>query len=248
MAQRRKKATFEIALAGISAALALICLVLYYYVPVAKLSFLALASLALTLPLAVRSVRGSALAYLAAGGLAIAATTPLAVVPYAFLFGWQPVVMGFCKRYLPRRPYISLPLKAALFNAGLYGVYALYGLGDTVQRVLQRLSWQPAYWAIALVGTVLWLGYDYLIDYLQRWIERRAAKVIAKYLPDEGQDHDDGTPNARIDSATVSTDGQGDAAGPTPNDAAPDKEDPFGPDGGKNEGGVPPKEDTDGRG
>ena len=219
MAQKKQR-TFEIALSGISAALALLCLVLYYYVPVGQLSFLALSSLALTLPLMAKSVRGSALAYLAAGGLAVAATGPLAVVPFAFLFGWQPVVMGWCQRYLPRKPYITLPIKAALFNAGLYGVYALYGLGDTINRVLARLAWRPAYWAIALIGTAIWIGYDYLIAYLQRWIQRRAAKVIAKYLP----------PDPKGDVAIES-----------------DPFDPTTPNNGQNEGDVPHKNDADDR-
>lgn len=181
---RRKRLTFEIALAGISTALSLVCTVLYYYVPLAKLSFLALSAVALILPLCVDSVRGAALAYLAASGLSIAVMGPIPALPFVFLFGWQPVVMGACLRFLPRKPYVSLPIKAALFNAGLYGVYTLYGLGQTFGNALQRIGAESVpYWAVALVGTVLWLLYDYAMVWVWRWLDRRLDKVTAKYRP-----------------------------------------------------------------
>ena len=180
---KRKALAFEIALAGVSTALALICTVLYYYVPLAKISFLAMAGVALMLPLTVDKPRSAALAYMAAGGLSIAVMGPIAALPFILLFGWQPVVMGLCTRYLGRRIYISIPLKAVLFNAGLYGTYTLYGLGDTINNALLRIGWQPAYWIVALVGTALWIGYDYLMQWVYRWLERRLDKVTAKYKP-----------------------------------------------------------------
>ena len=182
MMNRRKNLSFEIALSGIATALSLICTVLYYYSPVAKLSFLALSAVALLLPLTVGNPRGAALSYVATSGLTIAIVGPVAALPYAFIFGWQPVVMGVCTRYLKRKFYISIPLKAALFNAGLYGTYALYGLGDSIENALAKLNWAPAYWVVAIVATVLFLGYDYLMQWVFRWIDRRMKKVTAKYV------------------------------------------------------------------
>jgi len=178
---RQKRIAFELALAGIATALALISLVLYYFSPFAKISFLALSAVALLLPLTADKVRSSALAYVACGGLAIAIMGPLAALPFIFIFGWQPVLLGVCDRYLKGKWYISLPLKAALFNAGLYGTYTLYGLGDTVTNALSRLGWAPAYWIIALLATALFLLYDYAMEWVYRWLYRRLDKVTAKY-------------------------------------------------------------------
>lgn len=180
---RRKRLTFEIALAGISTALALVCTVLYFYVPLAKISFLALSAVALMLPLTVDSCRASALAYAAASGLSIAVMGPVAALPFIFLFGWQPVVMGVCTLYLGGKWYIGIPLKAILFNAGLYGTYALFGLGQTFGNAFERLGWTPAYWVIAIVGTALWLLYDYCMQWVYKWMARRLEKVTAKYMP-----------------------------------------------------------------
>jgi len=179
---KRKALTYEIAIAGIGTALSLLGIVLYYYVPWAKISFLALAGVALQLPLLVQSRRGCLLAYVATGGLAIAIIGPVAALPYVFLFGWQPVVMGYCLRYKAKL-YISLPLKGVLALLGAYGTFALYGLGETGTNVLARLGWSPSLWVLALIVAVLWLGYDYLMQWVLRYLDRRLAKVIAKYKP-----------------------------------------------------------------
>ena len=207
MMLKRKSLTLEIALSGISAALALICTVLYYYLPVAKLSCLVLSAVALTLPLCVNKVRGCALAYVAAGGLSLLILSPVAVVPYALLFGWQPVVMGFCKRYLPRKPYLTIPLKVLLFNAGMYGVFALYGLGDTLDNILSRFALSPAYWVIALVGSVLWVGYDYLMQWVWRWIAKRLKPVTAKYGEMKEEPTEQGSDEG-VESDPFGTDGE----------------------------------------
>ena len=36
---------------------------------------------------------------------------------------------------------------------------------------------------IALIGTALWIGYDYMMQWVYRWLERRLAAVTAKYKP-----------------------------------------------------------------
>jgi hypothetical protein len=178
---KRKSLTFELTLSGISTALALICAVLYYYSPLGKLSFLALAAVALMLPLTCNHVRGALLAYAATSGLTIAIITPVPALPFIFLFGWQASVMGICDRYLKGKPYIALPIKAALFNAGLYGTVALYGIGDSVGNVLNKLNIAPRYWLIAIVGTVLYVIYDYCMQWIFKWLSRRLDKVTAKY-------------------------------------------------------------------
>lgn len=191
---RQKRIAFELALAGIATALALISLVLYYYSPLAKISFLALSAVALMLPLTTDKVRSSALAYVAAGGLAIAVMGPIHALPFIFIFGWQPVVMGACETYLKGKWYFAIPIKAVLFNAGLFGTYALYGLGDTLTNALSRIGWSPAYWLIALIGTAIFLLYDYLMTWVFRWLCRRLSKVTAKYL-DAPPKRPDGTQN-----------------------------------------------------
>lgn len=198
----KRKSTFIITLSGISAALALVFIVLSFYSPVAKLSFVVLAEVCLLLPLCVRSVWGTLFAYLAAGAIGIACTSPLGVVPFALLFGIHAVLLGIGNRYLPRRWYISLPIKIIVFNAGLYGVFTLYGLGTTINNLFNALSIQPAYWAIALVGSVLWVAYDFLLQYVLRWLMRRLRKITVRYVPNATADANQPAPQNTTTTAT----------------------------------------------
>ena len=185
--KKRRRLVFVIALAGISAALSLVGLVLSYYVPVGGLGWLVLAELALLLPLGVHSLYGCVMAFVAAGAIGIAVTSPVAVVPYVFLFGLHAVLVGISQRYLPKAWYITIPVKVVLFNLGLWGTISLFGMGDTLTAILYRMGWDFHYWLLAVVGSILWVGYDLLLGLVQGWIYRRLKPVLTKYDLDEGQ-------------------------------------------------------------
>ncbi len=179
--KKRRRLTFAIALSGVSAALALVGLVLSYYVPVGHLGWLVLTEIALLLPLGIHSTYGCVMAFLAAGALGIAATSPLAVVPYAFIFGLHAVLTGLEQRYLPKAWYIALPVKVGVFNLGLWGTVSLYGVGETITLLLDRLGWDMPYWVLALVGSVLWIAYDLLLKLVRDWVYRRLKPVLVKH-------------------------------------------------------------------
>ena len=184
--KKRRRLTFAIALAGISAALSLVGLVLSYYVPLGGLAWLVLAEIALLLPLGVHSTYGCIMAFLAAGALGIAATSPVAVVPYVFLFGLHAVLTGLSQRYLPKAWYITLPVKVIAFNLGLWGTVSLFGLGDSRAALFDRLGWEPKYWLLAVVGSILWIAYDLTLGLVQDWLYRRLKPVLVRYDIDNG--------------------------------------------------------------
>ncbi len=174
--KNRKKIAFEISIAGITTAFIVIALLGANYSPVAKLSFFALAGVSLTLPLIAGSFWGAVMAYLAGGALSLI-FSPANVVPFAFIFGLQVIVMYLCKKYLRNKWYICIPIKLILFNIALFGVFKLYGL-DSIINVFERFNLQFKYIYAALIASPLYILYDYAIQYVYRWLGRRLIKIV----------------------------------------------------------------------
>lgn len=180
---KRKRRTFTLTISALAAALALGFLTLAAYSPFGNISLLALSAVALLLPLTIGQGYGCLLAYIAAGGLGVLCVgNPLGVLPFVLLFGLQPVIMALAEKW-KNKWYISLPVKALHFNLALWGISALYGFGNTVNALFAQLNSEPIYWVIAVVGTLLWLCYDYMMQMLLRWLKRRLHKVVARYGP-----------------------------------------------------------------
>lgn len=174
--KKRKKIAFEVSIAGITTAFIVIALLGANYSPVAKLSFFALAGVALMLPLIAGSFWGSVMAYLAGGALSLI-FSPVNVVPFAFIFGLQVIVMYLCKKYLKNKWYICIPIKLVLFNIALFGVFKLYGL-DSIINVFERFNLEFKYVYAALIASPLYIVYDYALQYVYRWLGRRLVKIV----------------------------------------------------------------------
>lgn len=179
--KKNKKVAFEISIAGITTAFIVIALLGANYSPVAKLSFFAIAGVSLTLPLIAGSFWGTVMAYLAGGALSLI-FSPVNVVPFAFIFGLQVIVMHLCKRFLKNKWYICIPIKLILFNVALFGVFKLYGF-DSIIHAFERFGWEFKYVYAALICSPLYVLYDYAVQYVYRWLGRRLIKLV-KYNPE----------------------------------------------------------------
>lgn len=110
----------------------------------------------------------------------------VSIVPFALLFGLQPLVMGLTAK-LGKRWYFIIPIKLVHFNLGLWGTVSLFGgWGTSITLYLSRLGWEANYWALAIVLSVLWIAFDWAMGWAQRWLARRLNKVIGKYAPAAG--------------------------------------------------------------
>lgn len=175
MLQIKKDFSYDVALAGIGTALTVICIVLSYYVPVMTLTVYALSGITLMLPLLRDKLRSGLLTYFASGALGLLFTNYIAVLPFALLFGSGTLMMYICLKYLPKKWYISIPLKVVLANLGLFCVYKVMGL-EQVIGILEWVGISPRYIWIALIFTPLYLAYDYLMQRVFRYLRARFNK------------------------------------------------------------------------
>lgn len=119
------------------------------------------------------------MSFIAGGALALL-FNPVNVVPFAFFFGPQVILMYICKRYLKDKWYISLPLKAILLEVGIFGIYKLYGI-DYIEQFFSAIGVTYNYWFVLLITVPLLLLYDYCMGFIWRFLNRRLEKVVVKY-------------------------------------------------------------------
>ena len=182
MKQSRKRATFELTIAGVSTALAVIFLVIAYYVNLAVLACYALAGISLCLPLYVDSLRSCALAYVASSLLGFLFSNYIFMMPFILIFGLHIIVFALCKKFLKNKWYFSVPIKIVFVNLGLYGVFAICGL-DRIFQFMESFGVESKYLWVALIGTPMFIGYDYLFQGVYAFFGRRLEGFFSRYRP-----------------------------------------------------------------
>ncbi|NCA67167.1 MAG: hypothetical protein EOM87_03780 [Clostridia bacterium] len=173
----RKQLSYEIAISGISTALAVSCIVLSFYLPVMTLTFYALSGIVLMLPLIVESLRGVILTFLASAILGFLFTNYIAILPFIFIFGSGTIVMYICEKYFNKKLYFSIPVKIVFINLALFGIYSLMGF-EQIAGVLARIGINAMYIWIALIATTIYLAYDFLLQKILHYLKRRMSKLL----------------------------------------------------------------------
>ena len=149
----------EIALSGISAAFAVIAVVLSYYVSLMTLVFYALASVALLLPILGESGRGAILAYAASVGLGFLFVGYIAVMPYVIMFGPYTMLFYYLRKYL-KKELFCLPIKVLFANLSFLATFYAVGLTLADFPILDRFPVWGRYVAIYVVLTVAFIVFD----------------------------------------------------------------------------------------
>lgn len=180
MKQSRRRATFELTLAGVSTALAVIFLVIAYYVNLAVLACYALAGISLCLPLYVDSLRSCALSYVATSLLGFLFSNYLFMMPFILIFGLHIIVFALCKKFLKNKWYFAIPIKVVFVNLALFGVFSICGL-DSIFRFMESVGIEGKYLYLALIGTPLFIAYDFLFQGVYSFFGRRLDKFFSKY-------------------------------------------------------------------
>lgn len=176
---KRKRIIFELTVSGLSTALVLIMLALAQYSPVAKISFFALAGVCLLLPCVIDSLWGLLMTYLAGGGLAVL-FNPVNVLPFALFFGLHIILVYVCRKYLKDKWFICIPLKLAILEVGIYGIYRVYGLG-VIENLFSSLNIPYKYWIVLLISLPFVVLYDYAIRMIWNILNRKLNKIVCKY-------------------------------------------------------------------
>lgn len=179
---KKTSKSFEIALAGISCAIATASLTLGIYVDVLLAGSYVIAALAVMLPLSKDFFWGAALSFLGslllsflAGGFFF-----LYLVPYAVFFGLHPIVNRIQKRFVKGNLLNGLMFlgKAVWFDLSMWLSYTVLVplLG------LDGMTWYPVveqYFFLVLFvgGTLFFAVYDVLIFFCARSVDRIVARI-----------------------------------------------------------------------
>ena len=149
-----------IALSGISTALAVTFVMLACYIEPMTITFYVLSAISMMLPLAKGSYKGAMLSCIATIILTMSIAT-IKALPFAIFFGPYTILSILLNQKL--KWYFSLPIKIGWFNLVLYILYLVTNL---IVIDFSKLGFTLEYWAIALIGTALFIIYDILMQYI----------------------------------------------------------------------------------
>ena len=170
----RQEAVYQIALAGISAAVALLFVWLSVLVRFSTIAFYIAASLAIMVPLTKKYYFAGFFAYgvSAALGFVIAGDI-YTVAGFVAYFGPMALITGILYN-LKVKWFISLPIKIVYINGALALLYFVCHTIMIDASIMEKLD----YWVIALVGTLALV----LIDFAVQFIYARITPVVEKVL------------------------------------------------------------------
>ncbi len=154
------KKSYVIALSGISTALATMFVMLAVFVEPMTISFYVMSAICMMLPLSKGSYKGAILSCAATIILTVSIAT-IKALPFAIFFGPYTILSIFLAKKL--KWYYGLPIKLAWFNLVLYILYLVTGL---LVIDFEALGVKLEYWAIALIGSAVFVVYDYLMQYV----------------------------------------------------------------------------------
>lgn len=187
-----KKTAYALALAGISAALALLFVWLGVVVRYVTIAMFAAAGVAVMVPVSKRYYVSALFAYLVSAGLGFLVGDVATVAGYAIYFGPMALISAFMWEKKVKW-FIAYPVKIVYINGALAALY--YGL-QAIELLAPDVAAYFDYWAIAVIGTVALLLIDLLMYYVYRTVSRLTAKVIrdkdAAHVTEKEIEEDDG--------------------------------------------------------
>lgn len=180
---KRSSRSFEIALAGISAAVSTAALTLGSYVSFLLAACYIVAVFALMVPLSKGFVWGAGMSFLASVLLSFlfCGFSFLNLIPFAAFFGLHPIVNHLQKRFVKRPPLHAVceVVKAVWFDLVMWLSFRLvfvpvFGL--------EEAFWYPTvekyfFLVLFLGGTVFFAVYDAIIFYAQRTVDTILRRI-----------------------------------------------------------------------
>ena len=169
-----RKTAYALALAGSSAALALLFVWLGVVVRYVTVAMFAAAGVAVMAPVTKKYYASAVFAYLVSAGLGFLVGDVTTVAGYAIYFGPMALISAVMWEKNVKW-FVSYPVKIVWINAAVAALY--YGLG-AMEVLAPDLAAAMPYWAIAIVATIALLLIDLLMTYAYRTLKTVTAKVI----------------------------------------------------------------------
>ena len=171
---------YAVALAGVSAALAIIFVTLGVYVRFTTVAFFVAAGLSIMIPLTKRYWFSSVAALVVSGvaSFFIAGSDITAVGGYVVYFGPMALLAGIMYN-LHVKWYVQVPVKLIFVNGALALLYFVLGTIVVDEAIMQALP----YWAIAIIGSVLLMA----VDTVQVFVYSKLAVIVGRALRTAGK-------------------------------------------------------------
>ena len=195
----RKEAVYRVALAGISAAVALLMVWLGVVVRFSTIAFFIAASVALMVPLSQKYYLSSVLAYVVSAGLSFAvAGDVFSVMGYVVYFGPMAIISGIMLNHSDKiNRWVQLIVKIVYINGALALLYFVCHNIVLDSSIVDKVQ----YWMIALFGTIILVALDYALQFIYKRIAILVGKALrknerrTKRRGDENDEDDDSRPD-----------------------------------------------------
>lgn len=172
----RQVRIYKVALAGISAAVALLCVWLGVVIRYSTVAFFIAAGVALMVPTSQKFYLSSILAYVVSAGLSfLVAPDIFSVMGYVVYFGPMAVLSGilYDNRHKVKW-WLALIIKIIYINGAIALLYFVCHNIVIDPTIAEKLP----YWAIAIIGTIVLV----VIDYILQFVYKRIAIIVGKAL------------------------------------------------------------------
>lgn len=172
----RQQLIYQVALGGISSAIALLLVWLSVVVRYGTIGFFVAASVALLVPLSQRYYFATISAYIVSSLLAFAIVGDIFVISgYVVCFGPLSIMSGIMLEK-KLKWYIAIPIKAVFCGLALAFLYYVAG---TIM-ISSDIVGDVPFWAVELVGIVALLLIDFLMNEVYKVVKKRVEVVIRK--------------------------------------------------------------------
>lgn len=190
---------YRVALAGISAAVALLMVWLGVVVRFSTIAFFIAASVALMVPLSQKYYLSSVLAYVVSAGLSFAvAGDVFSVMGYVVYFGPMAIISGIMLNHSDKIiRWVQLIVKIVYINGALALLYFVCHNIVLDSSIVDKVQ----YWMIALFGTIILVALDYALQFIYKRIAILVGKALrknerrTKRRSDENDEDDDSHPD-----------------------------------------------------
>lgn len=195
----RQEAVYRVALAGISAAVALLMVWLGVVVRFSTIAFFIAASVALMVPLSQKYYLSSVLAYVVSAGLSFAvAGDVFSVMGYVVYFGPMAIISGIMLNHSDKiNRWVQLIVKIVYINGALALLYFVCHNIVLDSSIVDKVQ----YWMIALFGPIILVALDYALQFIYKRIAILVGKALrknerrTKRRGDENDEDDDSRPD-----------------------------------------------------
>lgn len=169
---------YRVALAGISAAVALLMVWLGVVVRFSTIAFFIAASVALMVPLSQKYYLSSVLAYVVSAGLSFAvAGDVFSVMGYVVYFGPMAIISSIMLNHSDKiNRWVQLIVKIVYINGALALLYFVCHNIVLDSSIVDKVQ----YWMIALFGTIILVALDYALQFIYKRIAILVGKALRK--------------------------------------------------------------------